>query len=591
MVVSSKKIILSLILSLITVFLLSFLWLLIVPVNLSFSLDGTKVDKLKVSAFAANDKNFKQFEIFKKTFSLNESKKLVFSFKKIFSPKYFKFSFRGADDLILLHKNTIVVSNVMLKQGDIRINNFNDFEIKGADYKIVDNKILLYPTAEDIELIYKKKLNVKSSVYFDIYMFIIIFIISFLFFYKLTDCFLEFKPIKGNSIIDIIFLVIFFVFLFMPMMHIDTSEKSELENRLLAKMEPFANSRGKINYKFFNSVSKYFNDRFFLRPIFVKSDIVIRCFINQNYCSNKSITYYKKGDLLYRKNYWGLNVIGPKEEKYKNRILRTDAKNLNHFKKYCDKNNIKLYLLIVPRQAEFFDYELKERLVNKKDRGLKVIKYLKKNTNIKIIYPLEEMKQANNDTPVYFKTDHHWTKKGAYVGYSALMSSIKQDFPNVKILQESSLIPYYDTRVLQLWKGEFHNGQGYRDLLLPNSYSKKILNTKYLYYKNPYEKSLKEGNFSNLKKDRYDAEFYYPDGYPAKVMLIADSFGSNLCDFLPYSFKHMLYLYNNRRKFQFDEYKYAIEKYKPNIIVIEFFTHNLNMFLNLYPNQYSIKEE
>ena len=121
---------------------------------------------------------------------------------------------------------------------------------------------------------------------------------------------------------------------------------------------------------------------------------------------------------------------------------------------------------------------------------------------------------------------------------------------------------------------------------LPKWYSKKVLDTPYLYYKNPNKDKLKAIPDSTFKEYKRDDEFFFPNGINKKLLIIGDSFGCNFLEFAPYSFKHTLYLYNNPRGFYFENYKPVIEKYKPNIIVLLFYTPNVPKFINLYPNKY-----
>jgi hypothetical protein len=268
---------------------------------------------------------------------------------------------------------------------------------------------------------------------------------------------------------------------------------------------------------------------------------------------------------------------------------------VNKLQKYCDDKNIKLYILLVPRKAEFFNYPLADKRIYEPDPAEEIIDYLKSNTNTNIIYPKAAMKEANKETPVYFKTDHHWTKKGAYVGYYELMKQIKKDFPSVPVLQEDSLEKYYDNRVSEWWNREFNEGQTLRQLKLPKKYAKKILDTPYLYYKNPNRDKLKtNAQFAPIIEigfnTKQDNQFYYPNGLDKKVLLIANSFGANLVEFLPYSFRYTARYYDNYRYMELKTYKNAIDTYKPDILILNMQTAYIYRLLNLYPNEFSSKE-
>lgn len=417
-----------------------------------------------------------------------------------------------------------------------------------------------------------------------ILIFISIVILSFLFSYKITDYIADFKTVKNHSRLDIIFLLIFFILLCIPALHISDTEKSNIEKRIFAPKAVLIKDN-KINLNYGKDFDKWFNDRFSLREQLIKANTAIICSLSREKYKNNKITFYKKYNLMYSGSYFGPSTkITPE-------MLNAYRENVNRLQKYCDDNNIKLYILIVPRQREFFDYSIKDKRNKRPDLAEEVIDYIHENTKTHLIYPKEAMKEANKETPAYFKTDHHWTKKGAYVGYFELMKEIKKDFPNAPILEESSLEKYYDNRVSSGWNKKLDNGLEYYMLGLPNCFANKILDTEYLYYKNPNRDKLKTDiNFAPVIKEgkieNEDFQFYYPDGLDKKVMVIGNSFTGNLIEFLPYSFKYTARYYDNFRFMYFETYEEAIKEYKPDILIINMFTTYMKGLLNLYPNEF-----
>ena len=87
---------------------------------------------------------------------------------------------------------------------------------------------------------------------------------------KLVDFIAIFKSIKNKPRIEILFLAIIIIMLFLPMCHIDKKDKSRSENRTLAKYKPFIQDN-KINYNYGRDFDNWFNDRFFLRKPVVKA--------------------------------------------------------------------------------------------------------------------------------------------------------------------------------------------------------------------------------------------------------------------------------------------------------------------------------
>ena len=146
---------------------------------------------------------------------------------------------------------------------------------------------------------------------------------------------------------------------------------------------------------------------------------------------------------------------------------------------------------------------------------------------------------------------------------------------------------YYDNRVSSLWNDNFNIGQTLEQFCIPKFYNKKILDTQYLYYKNPNKDKLQTNvSLAPIPSEGYDEcqdnQFYYPDGTDKKVMIIGNSFAGNLCEFLPYSFKYVVKYHDNYRKMNFNIYKGIIETFKPDILILNFQTNYLSKLLKLY---------
>ncbi len=467
-------------------------------------------------------------------------------------------------------------------------------KIKTLAYFVDKFYVILFSTTKDISGM-KKRIFITLSVAVgltiisifvlrnrSVLLFVSIFILSFLLLYKLTNYIADFKTIQNQSRIDIVFLLIFCILLCIPTVHISKAKKSRSENRYLAQKVSFM-EHSKINLNYGNEFNEWFSDRFFLRNEAIKANMMLACILNHNNCKLGEVTFDKKHNLLYREfNFWGMKPIITEKEN----VLKTYADNMNRLQSYCNKNNMGLYVLIIPRQADYFDFKMPDKRKYMENPADEVIDYIDANTDIKVIYPKEEMAEANKISPVYFKTDHHWTKKGAYTGYSVLIKEIRKNYPNVKPLDENKLEKYYDKRVSEWWDKDMNPGQTFKQMKLPKFFAKKILDTPYIYYKNPEFKYLERIN-SEFLESPHDVHFRYPKGAKEKIFVVGDSFGCNFFEFMPYSFNESLYIYDNPRGFVFENYKPIIEEYKPDIMVLLFYTPNLPRFLDLYPNKYS----
>ena len=481
----------------------------------------------------------------------------------------------------------IYISNLNFRKGKFKITDYENFIAENATLKADENGLKIIPKAQIFSIIYKPNFKLRAAIKFEFEVFVIILVLSFLLFNKLLDYVADFKTIKHKSRIEILFLICFFVILFIPMLHIDDSKISKNENRTLATWKPFINKKGEINFNFGKDFDNWFNDRFNLRNEIVSINHNIR-HINKIYTFNNSY-YDKKYNILYTKNAFGLAEPKNKEEAKKKYLEK-----LTKFEKYCNDKNIKLYILLVPRQFDFQKHTTLSRKIDNKDFANELIEYLKNNSNLKIVYPKQKMLEANKTAPIYFATDHHWTKKGAYIGYKELITEIKKDFPSVILLEESSLLPYKNHKISEHWDAKFTNGQTYKLLNLSKKFEKKLFLNEYLYYENNLSKKLQRRlpEFKTAKyKTSVDDEFYYPNQNKLKAMVIGNSFARNLVEFLPYSFEKTLRFYDNVRQLNMEIYEPLIEEFKPNIIILNFHTSSISHVLNMYEPKITKEEK
>ena len=367
----------------------------------------------------------------------------------------------------------------------------------------------------------------KNTEYF---LLITILVLSFLLFCKLADYLAEFKTLKYKSRIEIIFLTIFFIMLFIPMLHIDKSEISEQENRTLAKWQPFITAKGQINYDFGKNFNEWFNDRFFTRKYLVGNDFV-------SYRLAKK--YYEKGHFcLDKENHWIVNTSTFKIDTtpFEQKDMDKAVYNVNKIKEFCDKNNIKPYILIAPRKEEIYTGVVKKynKDFNQYEKTTIMQNYIQNKTSVPIVYAFDDLKKLSKEGDyAYFKTDHHWTDGGAYKGYLSLMKVIKNDFPDIAILKESDFDYFYSNKI-RIHPDEMFEGISYKLMGLHDS---SLLDTKYKYFR---YKDFDKVEFSrekclNSKSLCKITHIKTPKRTP-NLAIYGDSFSLNLLQSMPYSF-------------------------------------------------------
>lgn len=69
-------------------------------------------------------------------------------------------------------------------------------------------------------------------------------------------------------------------------------------------------------------------------------------------------------------------------------------------------------------------------------KAKELVKYIRENSDIKVIYPLEELTEASREQMVYYKTDTHWNNLGGFIGVQKLIGAAggeKTDYRHIEI--------------------------------------------------------------------------------------------------------------------------------------------------------------
>ena len=373
-----KRVGIAIVLTILVLFITNNLWLIFKPLPVELKLSG-KADEINIAAVINRRNNNKFHKVKKedKIVFIKDNTEVKFEIKEIIYPKRLRIDFSN-----LKNQNPILIKELSFNNGKIKIKDLNNFSLQGGDLKIQNDEIIIYPKEENCKLFYNKKLNFITIYEVEFELFIIILVLSYLLNYKLMDYIANFNTLKSKSRIEIVFLTLFFSFLFLPVLHIDKSEITEKENRVLQKWKPLITSDGRLNYNFGKDVEAYFSDRFFLRNDLIKL-YYGQFVINKNLRTKKVI----KG-----KDNWLFHGIPIAISMYKNENLFSDenlenvAKLLSEYDKYCTKNNKKFYFYIAPSKSKIYDEFYSELIKPKKENNLSLAvqlsNYLRKNTKV-----------------------------------------------------------------------------------------------------------------------------------------------------------------------------------------------------------------
>ena len=347
-----------------------------------------------------------------------------------------------------------------------------------------------------------------------------VFILSFLFSYKFVQYVARFKILEHHSRIDIVFLCAFFALLFVPMLKINPADKSLQENRMLAKYPALFVSNG-LNLKFGSLFEKWFNDRFWGREWLIDLNTFIISKFN-GLQGNEKVLVGRDGWLFYKadngiNNYRNIDLFTEEE-------LKKIAKYLSDIDGWSKKNGKKFYYMICPDKnkiyGEYFANVHKDN-PDTKSRAFQLISYLKRYTQVSVIYPYDVLIKNKNKTLLYWKNDTHWTELGGYYGYVTLMKEINTTF-SVDIKKYDKLVSRYYP------KGDLNKMYP----IFPEDIS-----TKYL-VPNFIDTAKCDSNY----RDRKDTRCYNHEG-TKKIVLFRDSFTSRMAPYLNSTFREVFYFW------------------------------------------------
>lgn len=217
----------------------------------------------------------------------------------------------------------------------------------------------------------------------------------------------------NNKVLVILFCVFIFTINILNMLIPDRAF-SETENRFLAEVPRF-NIKSLLSGEFTSDFETYVSDQFIFKDYWValKSDV-----------ERLSLKKENNGVFFGRDGYLLEDFKEPGER------INNNLQQINYFINKLP--NISIYLLLVPNSVKI--YEDKLPLFAQCYDQLKIIEKAKDSLDEEGIF-IDVYENLNNkkDQYIYFKTDHHWTMRGAYYGYKKYCNVIgitPYDFDN-----------------------------------------------------------------------------------------------------------------------------------------------------------------
>lgn len=376
-----------------------------------------------------------------------------------------------------------------------------------------------------------------------------------------------------------VILILFLCFLIMPniiyRIFYDSFGHINYENRTLASKPILVLTN--IN-EYPKKYEEYFNDYLPFRNELVKLKNLNDIFIFKNSLYHK-VLVGKERWLFYTVYNLTEKYIGIEEYNFTEKELEKAKNNLIHFRDELKKKNIDFIFMVCP-DKQFIYSEYMPNYIKRKSikSGTDIfVEYIKNNTDIKVVYPKEELLKYKDKYQLYYKYDSHWNSLGAYIGYTELTRILNIDNKSIesfKILEfdsayrnsnkDSSLFYNDIARMVSL-----NDIKKFRDdiIYILEDYKYTITNIT-----DDWSLSrISNYNLDNFKNNR-------------NILIIRDSYSFEMMDYIITTFKQSEFIHIETFKNK------NIIEYKPDIVVFEFVERGLKYsILNVIPN-YKIEE-
>lgn len=194
-----------------------------------------------------------------------------------------------------------------------------------------------------------------------------------------------------------------------------------------------ATSAPKLTKDNYQSFAASFEDYYNNNVPFRSQLITFNSLVDLNFFKEKSINdkvvvgdndwlfYSAESDI---EDFKGTNLFSQTE-------LELIADNLLTSKEFLERRDIEFVLFIAPNKETIYGEENLPSYYKKGEltRVDQLVNYLKENTDIRVVYPVEEMLSYKDEWPLYWHYDTHWNAGGGYIAARELLEELGIEVP------------------------------------------------------------------------------------------------------------------------------------------------------------------
>lgn len=120
--------------------------------------------------------------------------------------------------------------------------------------------------------------------------------------------------------------------------------------------------------------------------------------------------------------YCGSNLMSEQQMKDKLSLMQK-------LQQICDSRGVQLQFMIAPNKEQVYsEYMPTYTIENSYKRVPRFIDYVKQNSSVKIIYPIDELRAAKSTMSTYYKYDTHWNHYGSFIATQALYKDMGLEY-------------------------------------------------------------------------------------------------------------------------------------------------------------------
>ena len=193
---------------------------------------------------------------------------------------------------------------------------------------------------------------------------------------------------------------------------------SENQNKALASFPKFSGKR-LFNGSFTSGLETYVSDHFAWHDEWITAQTYSELALGKKERNN--VYFMKNGGLAEKISEPDMTVVG---------------KSISGIQQFASDNGIMPYIMIVPTQAEIYSDMLPTDAPNP-DQAAFINNVYSQLDGYAVPIDVYSVLSANRDDYIYYRTDHHWTTRGAFLGYTAAAKKmgiypLSEDFYDVE---------------------------------------------------------------------------------------------------------------------------------------------------------------